>query len=63
MSADPICWTSPERMGGIPCVYGTRVPVADVVGLIYDCTDEEIHAYYPSVTVEQAARIRAEETQ
>lgn len=56
----PTTWTDPHRMGGIPCVYGTRVPVDDVVGLLYDCTDEEIHWHYPSVSVEQVARIRAE---
>lgn len=57
--ADDLIWTNPQRMGGIPCVFGTRVPVDQVESLLYDCTDEEINRYYPSVTVEQAARIRA----
>jgi len=54
----PISWTSEHRMGGVECVYGTRVPLKDVVNLLTDCTDEEIHWYYPSVTVQQVARIR-----
>ncbi len=24
---DRIIWTDPERMSGVPCFYGTRVPV------------------------------------
>lgn len=56
---EPIIWTDPRRMGGIPCVYGTRVPVDDVLRLISECTDEETSWYYPSVTPAQVARLRA----
>jgi uncharacterized protein (DUF433 family) len=40
-------------MGGVPCVAGTRVPVATVVGLVADGLGaEEIVAEYPQLTAE-----------
>jgi uncharacterized protein (DUF433 family) len=37
----------PEKMGGMPCIRGLRVPVATVVGMIADgmSTDEILSAY------------------
>ena len=38
-------------MGGVPCVTGTRIPVATVVGLVANgLTTEEIIAEYPQLT-------------
>jgi uncharacterized protein (DUF433 family) len=38
-------------MGGVPCVAGTRIPVATVVGLVANgLTIEEIVADYPQLT-------------
>jgi uncharacterized protein (DUF433 family) len=38
-------------MGGVPCVAGTRIPVATVVGLAANgLTIEEIVAEYPQLT-------------
>jgi uncharacterized protein (DUF433 family) len=40
-------------MGGVPCVAGTRIPVATVVGLVANgLSAEEITAEYPQLTVE-----------
>jgi uncharacterized protein (DUF433 family) len=40
-------------MGGVPCVAGTRIPVATVVGLVANgLGTEEIIAEYPQLTVE-----------
>jgi uncharacterized protein (DUF433 family) len=40
-------------MGGVPCVAGTRVPVATVVGLVATgLTPDEIRADYPQLTVD-----------
>lgn len=40
-------------MGGVPCVKGTRIPVATVVGLLADeLTTAEIIADYPQLTAE-----------
>jgi uncharacterized protein (DUF433 family) len=37
-------------MGGIPCVAGTRIPVATVMGLVADgLTTDEILAEYPQL--------------
>ncbi len=38
-------------MGGVPCVGGTRIPVATVVGLVANgVTTGEIIAVYPQLT-------------
>jgi uncharacterized protein (DUF433 family) len=38
-------------MGGVPCVAGTRIPVATVVGLVANgLTIDEIVAEYPQLT-------------
>jgi uncharacterized protein (DUF433 family) len=40
-------------MGGVPCVAGTRIPVATVVGLVANgLTAVEIVAEYPQLTTE-----------
>ena len=40
-------------MGGVPCVAGTRIPVATVVGLVANgLTTDEIMADYPQLTRE-----------
>ncbi len=40
-------------MGGVPCVAGTRIPVATVVGLVANgLTTDEILAEYPQLTRE-----------
>ncbi|MCA1008982.1 DUF433 domain-containing protein [Rhodococcus hoagii] len=49
----------PGKLGGIPCIRGTRVPVDQVVNLMVDCTDEEIVGFYPTVPIEAVAALRA----
>lgn len=40
-------------MGGVPCVAGTRIPVATVVGLVANgLSAEEIIVEYPQLAVE-----------
>ena len=40
-------------MGGVPCVTGTRIPVATVVGLVANgLVAGEITAEYPQLTAE-----------
>lgn len=60
----PLTWTHPERMGGLVCVYRTRVTL-DVIQRAMagnnPMSDHEIHGAWPTVTVEQIARIRAGE--
>lgn len=58
ISHDGLVWTNPDRRGGVPCVYGTRVPLDDVMSLMWDCDDEEINWYYPKVRVDQVRRLR-----
>ena len=42
---------NPERMGGKPCIRGTRVTVGTIVGLIATgATVDDITAAYPYVT-------------
>lgn len=41
---------TPGLMGGVPCIDGTRVPVATVLAEIFAGTpDDEIHRRYPSL--------------
>jgi uncharacterized protein (DUF433 family) len=43
----------PEKMGGVPCVRGLRIPVATVVAMVADgMTREEILAELPDLTDE-----------
>ncbi len=40
-----------QIMGGVPCVAGTRIPVATIVGLVASgLSTEEIVAEYPQLT-------------
>lgn len=57
----PDVCTDPHRMGGAPCIRGTRVPV----GMIFNHmdgpdggTDEEIAELYPSVPTDAINRLR-----
>ena len=55
MSRDAPVWVSPRRQGGEPCVMGTRIPTHTIAGLVWDRVPlEQIPAYYPTVTPEQA---------
>ena len=53
-----------DKMDGVPCIRGLRIPVATVVGMVADgMTVEEILAAYPDLEaadVEEALRYAAE---
>ena len=53
-----------DRMGGVPCIRGLRIPVATVVGMLADgMTEAEILAAYPDLEgedIRQALRFAAE---
>lgn len=39
-----------DKMGGVPCLRGFRIPVATVVGMLADgMTEKEILAEYPDL--------------
>jgi uncharacterized protein (DUF433 family) len=43
----------PEKMGGVPCIRGLRIPVATVVGMMASgMTTESILAEYPDLVCE-----------
>ncbi len=54
----------PEKMDGVPCIRGLRIPVATVVGLLAEgASEEEILADYPDLEREdlrEALRFAAE---
>lgn len=54
----------PDRMGGVPCIRGLRIPVATVVDLVANgLTREQILQYYPDLEaedIEEALRFAAE---
>lgn len=54
----------PAVMGGVPCIKGTRVPVATIVAMTADgMTADEILAAYPTLTrddVQEALHYAAE---
>ena len=42
-----------DRMGGVPCIRGLRIPVATVVGMVADgLSDTEILDAYPDLQPE-----------
>lgn len=42
-----------EIMGGVPCIIGTRIPVATIVGMVGDgSTVEQIVEDYPQLSVD-----------
>ena len=53
-----------DKMGGVPCIRGLRVPVATVVAMVADgMTEGEILAAYPYLEagdIKQALRYAAE---
>lgn len=43
----------PDKMGGVPCIRGLRIPVATVVGMVADgMTREEILEEHPDLEPE-----------
>ncbi|GAA0633603.1 DUF433 domain-containing protein [Sporichthya brevicatena] len=43
----------PDKMGGVPCIRGFRIPVATVVGMVAEgMSTEEILADYPDLEAE-----------
>lgn len=50
-----IVWVDPERMSGVPCFRGTRVPVQTLIDhLEGNATLEEFLEGFPSVSRDQA---------
>ena len=40
----------PDRMGGVPCIRGLRIPVATVLGMLAEgMSEDEILAAYPDL--------------
>jgi len=54
----------PDKMGGVPCIRGLRIPVATIVGLVANgLSEEEILSEYPDLEAEdirQALRYAAQ---
>jgi Uncharacterized conserved protein len=43
----------PERMGGVPCIRGLRIPVATILAMLTEgMTEQEILAAYPDLEPE-----------
>ena len=55
---------NPKQMSGVPCIRGSKTPVATVVGMVSDgMTEKEILDAYPDLEVEdirEALRYAAE---
>lgn len=54
----------PDKMGGVPCIRGLRIPVATVVGLVASgMNQEEILRDYPDLQkedIQEALKFAAE---
>lgn len=49
--------SDPQKMSGVPCIRGLRVPVATVVGMVADgMSTEEILEGYPYLEEEDIAQ-------
>jgi uncharacterized protein (DUF433 family) len=45
--------TDPEKMGGVPCIRGLRIPVATVVEMVAEgMSDDEVLQAYPDLQPE-----------
>ncbi len=55
---NPLIWINPERMGGAPCFYSTRLPVNSLFeNLEAGVSIDEWLDAFPSVTREQAVAV------
>ena len=53
-----IIWANPERMSGVPCFYGTRVPVRTLFEYLEGGQSlDEFLAGFPGVTREMAVAV------
>ena len=56
-----------DKMGGVPCISGLRVPVATVVGIVAEgMTNDEILEAYPDLEIDdlrEALKYAAEAVQ
>ena len=54
----------PERMGGVPCIRDTRIPVSTIISMVADgMTANEILAAHPDLVsddISEALRFEAE---
>lgn len=44
---------TPGRMGGAPCLGGTRIPTDQIAGLVWDCGMEQVRRGWTYLTDEQ----------
>lgn len=43
----------PDKMGGVPCIRGLRIPIATIVGMVANgMTEKEILGAYPDLEPE-----------
>ena len=60
----PLITADPDRMGGVPCIRDTRIPVATIVAEVADgMSSQEIQDAHPDLTGEdivEALRFAAE---
>jgi uncharacterized protein (DUF433 family) len=53
-----VVWVDPDRMGGVACFRGTRVPIETLFSWLASGSDlEEILEQFPSVSKEQATML------
>ena len=54
----------PDKMGGVPCIRGLRIPVATVVGMVAEgMSEQEVLVAFPDLELEdvrQALRYAAD---
>jgi len=52
----PLITADPARMGGVPCIRDTRIPVATIIAMVADgLGTDEILAAHPDLTGEDVA--------
>jgi len=55
---NPLIWVNEERMSGVPCFYGTRMPIESLFeNLEADVSLDEWLDAFPSVTRKQAVAV------
>jgi uncharacterized protein (DUF433 family) len=55
---DEVVWVDPNRMSGVPCFRGTRVPIQSLIDLLEGGeTVDQFLELYPAVTRQQVLAV------
>lgn len=54
----PDVWVNPWRLGGAPCIRGSRLLVDNILNLMLDLVDDELGDWYHHMYIPEFQRLR-----